>query len=122
MRGAKVRLPNSNVLERPINMLYPIEATKINDTNKSQSPLEKGNEPEIDFLVNTNEFCFDKNCYENDNVVKPNVVIEPDGSVDMKKEGNIGEREDICDKQQVTASRPRREAAEEADLEIKHCH
>ena len=122
MRGAKVRLPNSNVFERPINMLYPIEATKINDTNKSYSPLEKGNEPETDFVVNTNEFCFDKNCQENDNVVKPNVVIGPDDGADMKKEGNIGGSEDICDKQQVTASRPRREEAEEADLKIKHCH
>ena len=64
MRGAKVRLPNSNVLERPINKVYPIEVTKIKDTNKSYSPLQKGNEPETDFVVNTNEFCFDKNCYE----------------------------------------------------------
>ena len=43
VRGAKVRLPNSNVLERPVNMLYPIEVTKLNNTNKSYSPLEKDN-------------------------------------------------------------------------------
>ena len=30
-------------------------------------------------------------------MVKPNVVIEPDEGADMKKEGNIGESEDICD-------------------------
>ena len=56
VRGAKVRLPNSSVLERPINMLHPIEPIKINNTNKSYSPLEKDNEPEIDFVVNNRLF------------------------------------------------------------------
>ena len=45
VRGDKIRLSNSNVLDKPINMLYPIEATKINNTNKLYSPLEKENEP-----------------------------------------------------------------------------
>ena len=116
VRGAKVRLPNSNVLERPINMLYPTEATKINNTNKSYSPLEKYNEPEIDFVVNTNDFCFDKTVLKNGNVVKPN------DDADVKDEGNLGESEDRCDEQQVTTRRPRRKAAEKADLKIKHCH
>ena len=31
-------------------MLYPIETTKINNTEKSYSPLEKDNEPETDFF------------------------------------------------------------------------
>lgn len=86
MRGAKVRLPNSNVFERPINMLYPIEATKINDTNKSYSPLEKENEPEINFVVNSNGFCFDNTVLKIDNVVKSNLVIKPDDDVDLKDE------------------------------------
>ena len=103
VRGAKVRLPDSNVLERPINMLYPIEATKINNTNKSYRPLEKDNEPEIDFPVNnTNDFCCDKTVLKNGNVVKPNVVIKPDGDVDVKDRRNIGESEDRYDEQQVT--------------------
>ena len=108
VRGAKVRLPNSNVLERPINMLYSIEATKISNTNKSYIPLEKDNEPEIDFAVNNNEFCFDKAVLKNGNVVKLNVVIKPDGYADVRDEGNIGEGEDRCDEQQVATSRPRR--------------
>ena len=120
--GAKVRLPNSNVLQRPINMLYPIEATKINNTNKSYSPLEKDNEPEIDFVVNANDFCFDKTVLKNGNVVKSNVVIKPDDDADVKDEGNIGESEDRCDEQLVTTRRPRRKAAEIADLKIKHYH
>ena len=104
-------------------MLYPIEATKVNNTNKSYSPLEKDNEPEIDFAVNnTNDFCFDKTVLKNGNVVKPNVVIKPDGNADVKDEGNIGESEDRCDEQQVTTRRPRRKATEKADLKIKHCH
>ena len=120
--GAKVRLPNSNILERPINMLYPIETTKINNTNKSYSSLEKENEPEIDFVVNTNDFCFNKTVLKNGNVVKPNLVIKPDDDADVKDERNIGESEDRCDEQQVTTRQPRREAAEKADLKIKHCH
>ena len=54
-------------------------------------------------------------------MVKPNVVIKPDDDADVKDEGNIGESEDRCGKQQVTR-RPRRKAAEKADLKIKHCH
>ena len=85
-------------------MLYPTEATKINNTNKSYSPLEKDNEPEIDFVVNTNDFCFDKTVLKND-VVKPNVVTKPD------------------DNGGAVTTRPlRRKAAEKADLKIKHCH
>ena len=75
-------------------MLYPIEAIKINNTNKSCSPLEKDNEPQISFVVNTNDFCFDKTVLKNDNVVKTNVVNKPDNDVDMKDEGNIGKSED----------------------------
>ena len=60
MRGAKVRLPTSSVLERPIIMLFPIEATKINNTNKLYSPLEKDNELDIDSVVNTNDFILDR--------------------------------------------------------------
>ena len=56
MRVAKVTLPNSSLLERPINMLYPIEATKINNKNKLYSSLEKDNDPEVNFVVNTNDF------------------------------------------------------------------
>ena len=94
-------------------MLCPIEATKINNTNKSYSPLEKDNELEIDFGVNnTNDFCFDKTILKNGNVVKPNVVIKPDDDADLNNEGNIGESEDRCDKQQVITRRPRRKAAE----------
>ena len=82
--GAKARLPNSNVLERTIN---PIEATKINNANKSYSPLEKGNKPVIDFVVDTIDFCFDKIVMKNDNAVKPsNAVIKPDDDADMKDE------------------------------------
>ena len=103
-------------------MLYPVEATKINNTNKSYSPLEKNNEPEIDFAVNTTDFCFDKTVLENGNVVKPNVVIKPDGYANVKDEVKIGEGEDRCDEQEVTTRRPRRKAAEKADLKIKHCH
>ena len=121
-RGAKVRLPNSNVLERSINMLYPIKATKIINTNKSYSPLEKDNEPEINFVVNTNDFCFDKTVLKNNNVVKPNIVTKPDDDVDMKEERNIGESEDRCEEQQVTTRRPRRHATEKVNLKIKHCH
>ena len=95
VRGAKVRLPNSNVLERPINILYPIAAAKIKNTNKSYSPLEKDNKPEIGFVVsNTNDFCFDKTVLKNGNVIKPNVVIKPDDDANVKDEGNIGESED----------------------------
>ena len=83
-------------------MLYPIEATKINNTNKSYSPLEKDNEPEIDFVVNINDFCFDKTVLKSGNVVKPNVVIKPDDNADMKDKRNIGESEDRCGEQQVT--------------------
>ena len=75
-------------------MLYPIEAIKINNTNKSSSPLEKDNEPQINFVVNTNNFCFDKTVLKNDNVVKTNVVNKPDNDVDMNDEGNIGKSED----------------------------
>ena len=82
--GAKARLPNSNVLERTIN---PTEATKINNANKSYSPLEKGNKPVIDFVVDTIDFCFDKTVMKNDNAVKPsNAVIKPDDDADMKDE------------------------------------
>ena len=84
VRRTKVRLPNSIVLKRPINLLYLIEATKINNTNKSYSPLEKDNEQEIDFVVNTNDFCYDKTVLKNDNIKKPNVVIKPDDNVDRK--------------------------------------
>ena len=83
--GAKTRLPNSNVLERTIN---PIEATKINNANKSYSPLEKGNKPVIDFVVDNIDFRFDKTVMKNDNAVKPSsVVIKPDDDNDMKDEG-----------------------------------
>ena len=86
--GAKARLLKSNVLERPINMLYPIEATKINNANKSHSPLEKGNKPVIDFVVDNIDFRFDKTVMKNDNAVKPSsVVIKPDDDNDMKDEG-----------------------------------
>ena len=56
MRVAKVTLPNPSLLERPINMPYPIEATKINNKNKLYSSLEKDNDPEVNFVVNTNDF------------------------------------------------------------------
>ena len=99
-----------------------IQATKTNNTNKSYSPLEKHNEPGIDFVVNTDDFCFDKTVREkNDNVAKPNVVIKLDDDTDMKNKGNIGESEDKCEEQQVTR-RPRKKSAEEADLKIKRCH
>ena len=88
MVGAKARLLKSNVLERPINMLYPIEATKINNANKSHSPLEKGNKPVIDFVVDNIDFRFDKTVMKNDNAVKPSsVVIKSDDDNDMKDEG-----------------------------------
>ena len=122
MRVAKVTLPNSSLLERPINMLYPIEATKINNKNKLYSSLEKDNDPEVNFVVNTNDFWFDEIVLKNDNVVKPNVVTKPDDHADTKDEENIGESEDRCEEQQVTTRRPRRKAAEKADLKIKHCH
>ena len=86
MRGAKVKLSKSNVLERPINMLHLIESTKINNTNKSYSPLEKENEPEINFVVNSNGFCFDNTVLKVDNMVKSNLVIKPDDDVDLKDE------------------------------------
>ena len=94
----------------------------INNTNKSYGPLKKDNEPEIDFVVNTNDFCFDKTVLKNGNVVKPNVVIKLDDDADVKNEGNIVESEDKCDEQQVTTRRPRRKTAEKADSNIKHCH
>ena len=86
MRGAKVKLSKSNVLERPINMLHLIESTKIKNTNKSYSPLEKENEPEINFVVNSNGFCFDNTVLKVDNMVKSNLVIKPDDDVDLKDE------------------------------------
>ena len=39
---------------------------------------------------------------KNDNVVKPNAVIKPDGDADMKDEGNMGEIKDRCDGKQMT--------------------
>ena len=63
-RGAKFRLPKINVLERPINMLHAIEATEINSTNKSYDPLEKDKKPQINFVVNTNDFCFHKTVFK----------------------------------------------------------
>ena len=81
-------------------MLYPTEATKINNTHKSYSPLEKDNKPETDFVVDTNDFYFDKTVTKNDNIVKlSNLVIKPNDDADMKDEGNMGESEDRCDKQ-----------------------
>ena len=54
--------------------------------------------------------------------MKPNVVTKPDDHADTKDDGNIRESEDRCEEQQVTTRRPRRKAAEKADLKIKHCH
>ena len=122
MRGAKVKLSKSNVLERPINMLHLIESTKIKNTNKSYSPLEKENEPEINFVVNSNGFCFDNTVLKIHNVVKSNLVIKPDDDVDLKDEGNIAKSENRCDEQQATTRQQRRKEAENADLKLKHCH
>lgn len=116
VRGAVVRLPNSNVLERPINMLYPIEATKLNNTKNLYTPLEKDNAAEVDFVVN-----------KKDNLVKA-IVVKPivkaivvDDSINVESERKIGESEDTKGEQQISRRQPRRKAAELADLKIKHC-
>ena len=68
MRGAKVTISNSNTLDWRLicfTWLRPLIC----------SPLKKGNEPEVSFVVNTGDFCFNKTVLKNDNVTKPNVVI-----------------------------------------------
>ena len=49
VRGAKVRLSNSQILERPVNMLYPIEATKLTETSV-HNPIYEEN---VDFVLAT---------------------------------------------------------------------
>ena len=55
-------------------------------------------------------------------MAKPNIVTKPDDNADMKDEGNIGGSDNRYEEQQMTTRRPKRKAAEKANLKKKHCH
>ena len=109
VRGAKVRLSNSQILERPVNMLYPIEATKLTETSV-YNPIYEEN---VDFEVLNYTSVKDKE----------KIKLDAD-QIDLYTEHSELDTEhielDADNPSKKNERRTRRKAAEEAVLKMKY--